>query len=250
MSLFHALGRHLESGALDELTLTTNGSQLGRFARELADCGVTRVNVSVDTLNPEKFHSITRRGDLPKVLAGIDAALDAGLEVKINAVALRGINEDELSDMVAWCGEKDLDLTLIETMPLGRDRGGPDRPVPALVPRPRPARPGLDARRYRLSHRRSGALCPDQGNRQAARLHHAAQPQFLRILQPRAPHLHRHALHVPRPGRFRRPPPSAASPPRRRGPGRRARRGDRTQAQGPRLRHRPATTPSPPSSAI
>ncbi len=138
MSLFHALGRHLESGALDELTLTTNGSQLGRFARELADCGVKRVNVSVDTLNPEKFHSITRRGDLPKVLAGIDAALDAGLEVKINAVALRGINEDELSDMVAWCGEKDLDLTLIETMPLGEiEEDRTDRYLPLSLVRTR-----------------------------------------------------------------------------------------------------------------
>jgi cyclic pyranopterin phosphate synthase len=138
MSLFHALGRHLESGALDELTLTTNGSQLGRFARELADCGVKRVNVSVDTLDPGKFHSITRRGDLPKVLAGIDAALDAGLEVKINAVALRGINEDELSDMVAWCGEKDLDLTLIETMPLGEiEEDRTDRYLPLSLVRTR-----------------------------------------------------------------------------------------------------------------
>jgi cyclic pyranopterin phosphate synthase len=138
MSLVRALGRHLDSGALDELTLTTNGSQLERFAKELAECGVRRVNVSVDTLNPEKFHTITRRGDLPKVLAGIDAARDAGLAVKINAVALRGINEDELTDMVAWCGEKELDLTLIETMPMGEiEEDRTDRYLPLSLVRAR-----------------------------------------------------------------------------------------------------------------
>jgi cyclic pyranopterin phosphate synthase len=138
MSLFHALSRHLKSGALDELTLTTNGSQLERFAKELADCGVKRVNVSVDTLDPEKFHTITRRGDLHEVLAGIDVALDAGLAVKINAVALRGINEDEISSMIEWCGKKDLDLTLIETMPMGEiEEDRTDRYLPLSLVRAR-----------------------------------------------------------------------------------------------------------------
>jgi len=138
MSLFRALGRHLDSGALEELTLTTNGSQLERFAKELADCGVRRVNVSVDTLDAEKFHTITRRGNLDKVLAGIDAALDAGLQVKLNAVALRGINEDELTSMVEWCGRKDLDLTLIETMPLGEiEEDRTDRYLPLSLVRTR-----------------------------------------------------------------------------------------------------------------
>src|ERR1700710_2852498 len=93
MSLVRALGRHLETGALKELTLTTNGSQLARFAGELVQCGVKRVNVSVDTLDPEKFRKITRWGDLAKVIAGIDAAQSAGLKIKINVVALRGVND-------------------------------------------------------------------------------------------------------------------------------------------------------------
>src|ERR1700674_4789102 len=104
MSLFRALGRHLESGALDELTLTTNGSQLARYAEELRDCGVRRVNVSVDTLDPDKFTEITRRGRLDQVLEGLASAKRAGLAVKINTVALRGVNEDELDDLVAWAG--------------------------------------------------------------------------------------------------------------------------------------------------
>src|SRR4051812_8001404 len=104
MSLFRALGRHLRSGSLDELTLTTNGSQLARYAQELRDCGVRRVNVSVDTLDPAKFTEITRRGRLEVVLEGLAAAKAAGLAVKINAVALRGVNEDELDDLVAWTG--------------------------------------------------------------------------------------------------------------------------------------------------
>ncbi len=123
MSLVRRLSRHLKSGALDELTLTTNGSQLGRFAGELADCGVRRVNVSVDTLDPAKFREITRRGDLAQVLAGIEAAHEAGLEVKINAVALKGVNEHEIPGMVAWAHERGHDLTLIETMPLGEIDG-------------------------------------------------------------------------------------------------------------------------------
>ncbi len=123
MSLFHALGRHVKSGALDELTLTTNGSQLAKYAHELIDCGIRRINVSLDTLDPVKFADITRRGDLDVVLQGLDAARKAGLNIKINTVALAGFNEDELSPLVGWCGERDFDLTFIETMPLG-DIGG------------------------------------------------------------------------------------------------------------------------------
>jgi cyclic pyranopterin phosphate synthase len=119
MTLFSSLSRHLKSGALDELTLTTNGSQLARYAAELKACGVERVNVSLDTLDPDKFRAITRWGELDKVLAGIDAAQAAGLKVKINAVALKGVNEDELGDLVAWAHGRGMDLTIIEVMPLG-----------------------------------------------------------------------------------------------------------------------------------
>ncbi|KAB0264386.1 GTP 3',8-cyclase MoaA [Microvirga brassicacearum] len=119
MSLFRSLSRHLKTGDLDELTLTTNGSQLARYASELADCGVRRINVSVDTLDPEEFHQITRWGDLDKVLAGIDAAQAAGLKVKINTVALKGINEDEIAGLMEWAHGRGADLTLIEVMPLG-----------------------------------------------------------------------------------------------------------------------------------
>jgi GTP 3',8-cyclase len=126
MSLFRALGRHLDSGALDELTLTTNGSQLARYAGELYDCGVRRVNVSLDTLDPAKFTEITRRGRLDQVLAGLDAAKRAGLQVKINTVALRGVNEPELDDLVAWAGDQGFDLVFIEVMPMG-DIGGETR---------------------------------------------------------------------------------------------------------------------------
>jgi GTP 3',8-cyclase len=119
MWLVEQLGRHVREGALDELTLTTNGSQLERFAKDLARCGVRRVNVSLDTLDRDRFRAITRRGQLDRVMAGIEAAKSAGLKVKINAVALRGVNEDELDRMVAWCGAEGFDLTLIETMPMG-----------------------------------------------------------------------------------------------------------------------------------
>ena len=119
MSLFRGLGRLREEGALDEVTLTTNGSQLARFAGELYDAGVRRVNVSLDTLDPDKFLAITRWGKFDKVQAGLEAAKDAGLEVKINAVALKNVNQHEIGSMVAWCGARGYDLTLIETMPLG-----------------------------------------------------------------------------------------------------------------------------------
>ncbi len=119
MTLFASLSRHLKSGALEELTLTTNGSQLGKYAAELRGHGVERVNVSLDTLDPDKFRVITRWGDLGQVMAGIDAAQAAGLKVKINAVALKGVNEDELTDLAEWAHGRGMDLTLIEVMPLG-----------------------------------------------------------------------------------------------------------------------------------
>ncbi len=119
MHLFRRLSRHLDSGALRELTLTTNGTQLGRFARELADLGVRRVNVSLDTLDPDTFRALTRRGDLGVVLDGIAAARDAGLNVKINAVALKDVNGDALPEMIAWAHGLGMDMTLIEVMPLG-----------------------------------------------------------------------------------------------------------------------------------
>lgn len=119
MQLFGSLSRHLESGALTELTLTTNGSQLAQYAAELAAIGVRRLNVSLDTLDPAKFRAITRWGEHAKVIAGIDAAQQAGLSVKINMVALKGVNEDEIAPMVVWAHRRGLDLTLIEVMPLG-----------------------------------------------------------------------------------------------------------------------------------
>ena len=125
MTFFRAMSRHLGAG-LDELTLTTNGSQLGRYAAELVDCGIRRVNVSLDTLDPDKFAAITRWGRLPQVLDGIRAATAAGLRVKINAVALKGVNDSELFDLVRWCGDEGHDLTFIEVMPMG-DLGNEDR---------------------------------------------------------------------------------------------------------------------------
>ena len=119
MHLVRQLSRHLDTGALEELTLTTNGSQLARFADELADCGVRRINVSLDTLDADKFHAITRWGNLTKVLQGIDAAQRAGLKIKLNAVALKGFNNKELPEMLRWAHGRGMDLTIIETMPMG-----------------------------------------------------------------------------------------------------------------------------------
>ena len=119
MALVESLSRHLKSGSLEELTLTTNGSQLAKYANELALHGVRRINVSVDTLDPVKFKAITRWGDLGKVMEGIRAAQKAGLHVKINAVTLKGVNEAEIPEMIRWTHGEGMDLTLIETMPLG-----------------------------------------------------------------------------------------------------------------------------------
>ena len=126
MTFFRSMTRHLDSGALKELTLTTNGSQLARFADDLYAAGVRRVNISLDTLDDQKFADVTRWGRLPQVLKGIDAAQKAGLRVKINAVALKGFNEDELIPMTEWAAERDMDLTWIEVMPMG-DIGNEDR---------------------------------------------------------------------------------------------------------------------------
>ena len=126
LSFVHSMGRHLDSGALDELTLTTNGSQLHRFAKDLYSAGVRRVNVSLDTLDDQKFARVTRWGRLKQVLRGIDAAQNAGLRIKINSVALKGFNEEELFTITEWCHERDMDLTWIEVMPMG-DMGTEDR---------------------------------------------------------------------------------------------------------------------------
>jgi GTP 3',8-cyclase len=119
MGLFRSLSRHLKTGALEELTLTTNGSQLAKYAQELADCGVKRINVSLDTLDAARFKELTRWGDLARVHEGIDAALKAGLKVKINAVALKGITEAEAPTMIRWAHARGMEITFIEVMPLG-----------------------------------------------------------------------------------------------------------------------------------
>ncbi len=128
----------MAQGRLDELTLTTNGSQLERFAADLYRCGVRRINVSLDTLDAAKFEAITRWGKFDKVMAGIRAAKAAGLAIKINAVALKGVNEDEFDRMIAWCGEEGFDLTLIETMPMGEiDGDRTDQYLPLSIVRKR-----------------------------------------------------------------------------------------------------------------
>ena len=132
------LSRHLQSGALRELTVTTNGSQLTKLAPQLAAAGIKRINVSVDSLKADRFREITRRGDLDVVLAGIKAARDAGIAVKINAVALKGVNDDEYDDMIRWCAETGSDMTLIETMPMGEvDHDRTDHYLPLSLVRAR-----------------------------------------------------------------------------------------------------------------
>jgi cyclic pyranopterin phosphate synthase len=151
MTLFASLSRHLSIGHLDELTLTTNGSQLSKYAAQLAGYGVKRVNVSLDTLDPDKFRTITRWGEIDKVLAGIDAAQAAGLRVKVNAVALKGVNEDELGDLVQWAHGRGMEITLIEVMPLGDvGEGRLDQYLPLSIVRARLAeRFSLDEIDYR-----------------------------------------------------------------------------------------------------
>jgi cyclic pyranopterin phosphate synthase len=136
--LFEALGRHLDGGGLEELTLTTNGSQLKRFAGALKAAGVERINVSLDTLKADRYRAITRWGDLPAVLDGLEAAHAAGLAVKINAVALKGTNEDELDELIRFAHGRGCDLTLIETMPLGEiDADRTDQYLPLSIVRAR-----------------------------------------------------------------------------------------------------------------
>ncbi|MCH7554761.1 MAG: GTP 3',8-cyclase MoaA [Proteobacteria bacterium] len=138
MSLVRNLGQRVRSGTLDEVTLTTNGSQLSRFADELVDCGVRRINVSLDTLDADKFAAITRWGKFDKVMDGLAAAKRAGLAIKINMVALKGVNEDEIDGMLSWCGDEGYDLTLIETMPMGEiDGDRNDQYLPLSVVRGR-----------------------------------------------------------------------------------------------------------------
>jgi GTP 3',8-cyclase len=159
--LFRALSRHL-GGGLDELTLTTNGSQLPKFAQELKDAGVERINISLDTLDPDRFKAITRWGDFAQVMAGIDAAEKAGLEIKLNAVALKGVNEDELEDLIGFAHGRGFDLTLIETMPMGDiDGDRTDQYLPLSIVRARlmdrftlediPLRTGGPARYVRIA---------------------------------------------------------------------------------------------------
>ncbi len=238
MSLVRSLSRHLKSGALNELTLTTNGSQLARYASELRDCGVRRINVSMDTLDPAKFRSITRWGDLDKVLAGIEAARSAGLAVKINAVALKNMNEDEIPALMEWAHGKGMALTLIEVMPMGDiGEGRIDQYVPLSLLRAQLAKhytltdldddTGGPARYVRVNETggKLGFITPMTHN-------------FCEVLQPGADYLHRHAAHLPRSrGRFGFAP--AAARLRRQ---RVAQRGDRPrhwpEAEGPRLHHR------------
>ncbi len=138
MWLFERLGRHIETGALDELTLTTNGSRLAAHAAALKAAGVKRINISIDTLDPQKFRTITRWGDLAVVMRGLEAAEAAGLKVKINAVALKGVNEDEITDLVRFAHGRGADLTLIETMPLGDIEGDrTDQYLPLSIVRAR-----------------------------------------------------------------------------------------------------------------
>ena len=138
MSFVRNLGQRVRGGTLDEVTLTTNGSQLSRFADELVDCGVRRINVSLDTLDADKFAAITRWGKFDKVMDGLAAAKRAGLAIKINMVALKGVNEDEIDGMLRWCGDQGYDLTLIETMPMGEiDGDRNDQYLPLSVVRGR-----------------------------------------------------------------------------------------------------------------
>jgi cyclic pyranopterin phosphate synthase len=137
MQLVNSLSRHLKSGALDELTLTTNGSQLARYADELKSSGVKRINVSLDTLDAALFRQVTRWGDLAKVLGGIEAARKAGLAVKINTVALKGVNDEELASLIRWAHGLGMDLTLIEVMPLGEVTGRADQYLPLSLVRAR-----------------------------------------------------------------------------------------------------------------
>ncbi len=214
MWLIERLSRHLGEG-LDELTLTTNGSQLAQHAQALAACGVARINVSLDTLDAAKFKDITRRGDLAQVLRGIDAASRAGLKIKINTVALRDVNEDEIEELMRWAHGKGFDLTLIETMPMGEI--GADRTeqyLPLSLVRARLSqRFSLDEIAYRSGGPARYATVRETGGRLGfiTPMTH----NFCEVLQSRARHLYRHALYVPRPGGRGRSSRAAAGEPGR-----------------------------------
>ncbi len=232
ISLFDRLGAQIGKSNLKEVTLTTNGSQLARHARDLVNAGVKRVNVSLDTRDADKFRRITRWGELGKVLDGIDAADVAGLKIKINTVALRGVNEDEIEDLMLWAHGRGFDFTLIETMPMGEiDGDRVEQYLPLSLVRARLAR-SYHAGRERPPHGRPCPLCAGRRDGRAAGLHHAADAQFLRELQPCAADLHRHAVHVPGAGGRRRPASAAARLGGRRAAGARNRRGHRAQAEG------------------
>jgi cyclic pyranopterin phosphate synthase len=168
MSLIRSLGRHLSAGTLDELTLTTNGSQLGRHAEDLAAAGVRRINVSLDTLDPDKFRAITRWGRLDVVLDGLAAARRAGLSVKINCVALKGVNDDEFHRLVEWCGGEGFDLVFIEVMPMGEIGGDArlDQYLPLSMVRASLAkRWTLEESDYRTGGPARYAVCRETGGR-------------------------------------------------------------------------------------
>ena len=237
MWLIRALSRHLGEG-LDDLTLTTNGSQLERHAAALADCGITRINISLDTLDPAKFRAITRFGDFAQVMRGIDAADRAGLKIKINSVALRDVNEDEIADLIAWSHGRGFDLTLIETMPMGEiDGDRTEQYLPLSLVRARlnqrftlqdiDYRSGGPARyvHVRETGGRLGFITPLTHN-------------FCEVVQSGAGHLHWNAVHVSWPGGRGGSPRADAREPVRRAVACCYRRGHRAQAEGPRFRHR------------
>ena len=186
-TFFPPMSRHLQSGELEELTLTTNGSQLERFATDLYAAGVRRINVSLDTLDEDKFARVTRWGRLPQVLRGLDAAQKAGLRIKINAVALKGFNEDELLTITQWCASRDMDLTWIEVMPMG-DLGGEDRVGQYWSLRD--VRDVYASNYIVRSGRRIGGPAMPAGRNGLDWLHYTAKSQFLRKLQPGASDLH------------------------------------------------------------
>ena len=240
MWLIQRLSRHLDSGALDELTLTTNGSQLGKYAEELAACGVKRVNVSIDTLDPDKFTAITRWGKLGPVLDGIKAANAAGIKVKINTVALKGVNDDEAFDLIDWCGREGHDLTFIEVMPMG-DIGGEQRldqylPISLLRAKLK-TRYTLDEIDYRTGGPARYARIAETGQRVGfitPLTHNFCEScNRVRLTCTGMLYMCLGQDDVGRPAR------ALARQRRRRAADGRDRRSDRPQAQGPRLHHRP-----------
>ncbi len=226
MTLVSSLSRHLQTGDLDELTLTTNGSQLAKYAAELKSTGIRRINVSLDTLDADKFRTITRWGSLEQVLAGIDAAQAAGLKIKINTVALKGVNEDEFPQLIEWAHGRGMDLTLIEVMPLGEvGEGRIDQYLPLSIVRARLAeRYGLTDIDYQTGGPARYVRVDETGGRLGfiTPLTH----NFCEVLQSRARNLHRNALYVFGSGRCRRPSQAAAGLRRQRFAQRRDRRGD------------------------